>query len=140
MKGARAAVAPDTSVIIAAFASWHEHHTAAHEALESGAALIAHCAFETYSVLTRLPAPHRVAAAVAALFLRLRFAGAPLVLARQEQGLLVTKMAEAGVSGGAVYDALVGTTAATHGATLLTLDRRAEPTYARVGAAFRRLA
>jgi len=41
---------------------------------------------------------------------------------------------EAGVSGGAAYDALVAATAAEHDRTLLTLDRRAAATYVRMGA------
>ncbi len=38
------------------------------------------------------------------------------------------------ISGGRVYDALVGAAAAAAGATLFTADRRALPTYAAVGA------
>lgn len=37
------------------------------------------------------------------------------------------------IVGGATYDALIAATAAAHGATLLTLDRRARVTYDRVG-------
>ena len=45
--------AADTSVVIAAFASWHEKHEAARRALDEGLRLIEHCSLETYSVLTR---------------------------------------------------------------------------------------
>jgi hypothetical protein len=55
-------IAPDTSVLIAGFATWHEGHDSAVRALSHGVHLIAHRAVETYSVLTRLPTPHRVAA------------------------------------------------------------------------------
>jgi transcriptional regulator len=65
--------AADTSVVVAAFASWHEHHQRACKALVAGVRLIEHCALETYSVLTRLPAPHRCAGDVVRDFLRLRF-------------------------------------------------------------------
>ena len=65
--------AADTSVVIAAFASWHENHQAARRALDNGLRLVEHCAVETYSVLTRLPAPHRVAGSVVGDFLRARF-------------------------------------------------------------------
>ena len=51
--------AADTSVVVAAFASWHENHEPARRALDEGLKLIEHCALETYSVLTRLPPPHR---------------------------------------------------------------------------------
>jgi hypothetical protein len=49
----------DTSLVVAAFASWHEKHEAARRALDEGLNLIEHCALETFSVLTRLPPPHR---------------------------------------------------------------------------------
>ena len=57
-------IAPDTSVLVAGFATWHEAHQSAARALGRGVHLVAHSALETYSVLTRLPAPHRVAPAV----------------------------------------------------------------------------
>jgi predicted nucleic acid-binding protein len=41
----------------------------------------------------------------------------------------LSKLAEAGVSGGAVYDALVGATAGEQRVPLLTRDLRALPTY-----------
>ena len=65
--------AADTSVVVAAFASWHEHHEQARKALDGGLRMIDHCALETYSVLTRLPPPHRCAAAVVRDFLKARF-------------------------------------------------------------------
>ena len=88
----RTRIAPDTSVIIAAFASWHESHAAARGALSPGALLIAHCALETYSVLTRLPAPHRVTADIAASFLRLAFPGRPLLLPATDYRTLVSRL------------------------------------------------
>jgi predicted nucleic acid-binding protein len=124
--------AVDTSVIIAAFASWHESHARARLTLDDGPSLIAHCALETYSVLTRLPTPHRAPAELVARFLAARFPGAPLTLPGPEQAQLPTRLAAAGITGGAVYDALVGSTAAHHGATLFTLDGRAMETYRRL--------
>lgn len=47
--------AVDSSVVIAAFATWHEHHAIARKAMASRPRLIAHAAIESYSVLTRLP-------------------------------------------------------------------------------------
>jgi predicted nucleic acid-binding protein len=41
-----------------------------------------------------------------------------------------------GVIGGAVYDALIAETARAHGATILTLDRRACITYDRIGVSY----
>ncbi|MGH2853907.1 MAG: hypothetical protein ACRDLF_06920, partial [Solirubrobacteraceae bacterium] len=53
------AVTPDSSVVIAAFASWNRHHEAAVEALGDARDLVAHVELESYSVLTRLPEPFR---------------------------------------------------------------------------------
>jgi predicted nucleic acid-binding protein len=125
--------AVDTSVVVAGFASWHESHAVARRALDQRPSLIAHCALETYSVLTRLPVPHRAPADLVVKFLQARFAGAPLTLAGSFQARLPARMAAAGITGGAVYDALVGATAAHHGALLMTLDARALETYRRIG-------
>ncbi|MGO1802728.1 MAG: VapC toxin family PIN domain ribonuclease, partial [Microbacteriaceae bacterium] len=43
----------------------------------------------------------------------------------------------AGIAGGAVYDGLVGLAAKAAGVTLLSCDRRAEPTYAKLGVTVR---
>jgi hypothetical protein len=51
----------------------------------------------------------------------------------------VRSLHERGITGGAVYDGLVAMSAAAHGATLLTLDRRAVPTYRRSGVRHRLL-
>jgi predicted nucleic acid-binding protein len=61
------AFAVDTSCIVAAVCSWHEHHAAAAAAIEARyeagdrLAVAAHGLVEAYAVLTRLPAPHRLA-------------------------------------------------------------------------------
>jgi predicted nucleic acid-binding protein len=125
--------AADTSVVVAAFASWHEHHEAARNALDRGLHLIDHCALETYSVLTRLPPPHRCPSTVVRDFLRLRFTGPFLRLDAQAYKVLVLGLPERGVMGGGSYDALVGATAAAHSATLVTFDRRAASVYKAYG-------
>ena len=48
--------------------------------------------------------------------------------------LALTRLEELGISGGATYDGLIGITAAASGATLVSHDLRALPTYQRVGA------
>ena len=75
-------IAVDTSVVVAAFASWHEGHASA---------------------------------------------------IGKEHARLVRRAAEAGIVGGSIHDALVGTTVRHAGARLLTRDRRAAPTYERLG-------
>jgi hypothetical protein len=63
----------DTSVVVAAFASWHAQHEAADNAIDGGARLVAHCALEAFSVLTRLPPPFRATAPFVRDFLADRF-------------------------------------------------------------------
>lgn len=72
-------------------------------------------------------------------FLRANFTEDSLVLPANRMGALVQELLGLGVSGGAVYDALIALTAAEHGAELLTRDRRAEETYRRCGAKYRLL-
>lgn len=125
--------AVDTSVVVAAFASWHEYHDRARMALDDGARLIDHCALETYSVLTRLPPPHRSTGEVVRDFLRLRFTESYLRLDAGAYREFVLELPERGITGGATYDALVGATAVAHSADLITCDRRATPTYESFG-------
>ncbi len=125
--------AVDTSVVVAAFASWHEHHEQARTALDDGARLIDRCALETYSVLTRLPPPHRSASEVVRDFLRLRFTEPYMRLDARAYREFVLDLPERGVTGGAIYDAVVGATAVVHSAELLSCDRRAVPTYEELG-------
>jgi predicted nucleic acid-binding protein len=127
--------AVDTSVVIAAFATWHESHARAIESLARGTALPGPCALETYAVLTRLPAPHRIAPDVVRDYLAAMFPGARLALPDAESRQLVETLVERGITGGASYDAVIGLIARSAGATLLTLDERARSTYDRIGAA-----
>jgi len=125
--------AADTSLVIAAFASWHESHDAARRALDGGLRLIEHCALETYSVLTRLPPPHRASGELVREFLSARFPEPLLRLSEQSYKRFIYGLPELGVTGGAAYDALVAATAAGCGAELVTCDRRALPVYERYG-------
>lgn len=125
--------AADTSLVVAAFASWHESHAAARRALDGGLRLIEHCALETYSVLTRLPPPHRTSGKVVRDFLAARFSQPFLRLSEQSHKEFILALPDHGVAGGAAYDALVAATAAGCGAELITCDRRALPIYERYG-------
>lgn len=131
--------AVDSSVVVAACASWHESHDLARTAVDRRPRLVSHCALEAFSVLTRLPRPHRVPPELVVAFLEDRFPDAPLTLDSTRLHRLVRAVHEQGITGGAVYDGLVAMSAAAHGATLLTLDRRAVPTYRRCGARHRLL-
>lgn len=125
--------AVDTSVAVAAFASWHEFHARARKALETNVRLIEHCALETYSVLTRLPPPHRCPGATVRDFLRSRFDEPYLRLESRAHKEFVLELPDHAVTGGATYDALVAATAAAHSVELVTCDRRATATYESYG-------
>jgi predicted nucleic acid-binding protein len=125
----------DTSVAVAAFATWHESHDRALRAVAAGAALPAPCALEVYAVLTRLPPPHRAAPEIVRDFLAATFPGDRLTLTKESAARLIETLVERGVAGGATYDAVIGLIARDAGATLVTLDARALPTYERMGTA-----
>jgi predicted nucleic acid-binding protein len=125
--------AADTSLVVAAFASWHEKHEAARRALDGGLRLAEHCALETYSVLTRLPAPHRAPGELVRDFLLTRFAEPLLRLSPKTYKDFIASLPAKEVSGGAAYDALVAAVAAEHDCELVSCDRRAAPIYERFG-------
>jgi predicted nucleic acid-binding protein len=125
--------AADTSLVIAAFASWHENHADARRVLDGGLRLIEHCALETYSVLTRLPAPHRISGEVVREFMASRFPQPFLKLSARAYKDFILGLPDHDVTGGAAYDALVAATAAACGAVLVSCDRRALPVYERYG-------
>ena len=125
--------AVDTSIVVAAFASWHEHHQAARKIVDEGVRLIDHCALEAYSVLTRLPPPHRCAADVVRDYLRLNFTSAHLHLDAESFKHFVLQLPDHAVLGGAAYDALVAATAVRNKAVLVTCDKRAVSLYERYG-------
>jgi predicted nucleic acid-binding protein len=121
--------AVDTSVVVAGFASWHEGHASAAAILARKPRAPAHVIVEAYSVLTRLPPPHRAPSYLVAAFLAERFRDAPLVLPARAYAEFITASARAGLAGGTVYDALIAATVRHAGATLLTRDVRAKAVY-----------
>lgn len=134
-------IAVDSSVAVAALLSAHVNHEEARElVVASRPRLVAHAAFEAYSVLTRLPLPDRLAPRTAWVLLDRAFPSAPIVLRGAQLRRLLSFLAESGIAGGAVYDGLVAGTVKEHRAELVTLDRRAAPTYSAVGVTFHLLA
>ena len=131
--------AADSSVVVAAFASWHELHEPASRALDGGVRLPAHAAFESYSVLTRLPAPHRAEPRIVQACLADRFQEPLLTLDGTAHARLLDELASLGIAGGAAYDALVSATSREADATLVTCDRRAATTYERLRVPYRLL-
>ncbi len=119
----------DTSVAIAALDPAHEAHPACRRALvDLRPALAGHAAFETYSVLTRLPIPLRLSADQAVSVLATAFPGDCWLDAAGMLDLR-DRLAALDIVGGSVYDALVGQASTANGRILLTRDRRAERTY-----------
>jgi predicted nucleic acid-binding protein len=128
------ALALDTSVAIPLLVATHREHEAVVKwCAGREVALSGHAVAETYSVLTRLPGDLRLVPDDAARLLRERFS-APLLLGRKVAARLPDRLSALGISGGAVYDALVGLAAAEHEAQLATRDARARATYEAVGA------
>jgi hypothetical protein len=132
--------AVDSSVVVAAFATWHEHHALARLVMSSRPRLVAHAAVESYSVLTRLPPPHRANPSIVHAFITQRFTEPYLALSEAGYQELLTTLASRQILGGPAYDALIAFTAAEHHATLLSLDLRATATYEAVGAMVEHLA
>jgi predicted nucleic acid-binding protein len=129
-------IAPDPSVVVAALAPSHESHRAARAALRKARpSLIAHVAFETTAVLSRMPEGHRVAPAVVLEALTRSFPSRWLTLDAARARRALASAISAGLRGGALYDALIAATAAHHGARLLSADRRARRTYEALGVA-----
>jgi predicted nucleic acid-binding protein len=117
----------DSSYIVALLLEWHEHHDATLADFESRVAagdvlvIPAHCVLESYSVMTRLPAPLRVTPSDAMQLLSRSFAdrGEPAILTTELVWKVLASLSALGYGGGQVYDAAIGHTAANAGATSL---------------------
>jgi predicted nucleic acid-binding protein len=131
--------AADSSIVIAALLADHPAHEASADALAMSDSTIAHVVAETYSVLTRLPAPHRADAATAARALNQRLPSVHVTLRAGDHAGAPGRLAACGISGGATYDGLIALTAIEHGLELASRDRRAARTYRALGARFQLL-
>jgi toxin FitB len=126
-------VAVDTSVAVPLLVRSHQDHAAVVRWWGGqDIALSGHALAETYSVLTRLPGDARLAPADAARLLTARFSP-PLVMRGSGARKLPDTLSRLGITGGAVYDALVALAAKEHGMALATRDARARGTYDAVG-------
>lgn len=124
----------DTSVAVPFLLRSHAAHpvTFAELGQDTRLGLAGHAVFETISVLTRLPGNSRVSAATATRLVQQNFPASRRLSAPASAGVL-DAIARHGISGGAVYDALVAAAALEHGCALVTRDRRALPTYTAIG-------
>jgi predicted nucleic acid-binding protein len=129
----RGIVLLDTSAAIALVVEDHEAHAAVLEAVRGRRlGLAGHAWFETYSVLTRLPAGPRRSPADAIRLLTADFPASGF-LGAEESARLADELARLGISGGAVYDGLVGAAARQHTGRLVSGDARAKPVYEALG-------
>jgi predicted nucleic acid-binding protein len=123
----------DTSAAIALVVEDHEAHPATRDAVRGRRlGLAGHAWFETYSVLTRLPGGLRRSPAEVATLLAHDFPATEF-LAGDAAAALGPELARLGISGGAVYDALVGAAAREHGRSLVSGDARARSVYEALG-------
>jgi len=102
----------DTSVLVAAFYGDHQHHAASLALFagqkKSSGATAAHCLAEVYAVVTGMPGKNRASPHEALLFLNDVHERLALVsLEESEYVRVIEHAAEAGISGGALYDALI---------------------------------
>jgi predicted nucleic acid-binding protein len=129
----RPVVLLDTSAAVALVLADHEWHDLALAATRGRRlGLAGHAWFETFSVLTRLPAGVRRSPSDAARILAHNFPATEFLdetRTREQTG----ELAALGIAGGAVYDALVGAAARTNGRQLLSGDARARQTYEALG-------
>ncbi len=102
----------DTSVLIPLFYGDHQHHDAsirAFERVQPGEGFCgSHNLLEVYSSLTRMPGRFRVSAERARLFivgLRERFQA--VALTPEEYTSMLDHQSAAGITGGAIYDAMI---------------------------------
>lgn len=103
----------DTSVLVATFYADHEHHRRSIETFlhfdKKSACCSAHSLAEVYGTLTGMPAPRRVSGNEALLFLgNIRDRLTLVALDEQEYFRVLETAAEAGLAGGAIYDAILG--------------------------------
>jgi predicted nucleic acid-binding protein len=129
----------DTSAAVALVLEDHEVHASTLKALRGRRlGLAGHAWFETYSVLTRLPTGLRRSPADVIRLLTVNFPASGH-LGETESANLGRELADLGISGGAVYDALVGAAARQHQRTLVSGDVRAVPVYEALGIKVERL-
>jgi toxin FitB len=132
--------AVDSSIALAALLGDHEAHDLAETVLRQCDVTIAHVMSETYSVLTRLPAPRRVDAASAAQIVKSRLHGRVITLDAKTHSVALGELAAARVSGGATYDGLIALAARAHGVELVSRDHRAARTYRALDTQFQLIA
>lgn len=127
-----ALIAADATVLVAAVVAWHERHEAACAAVETALTrktlvLPAPAVIESYAILTRLPAHHRLAHADAFHLLRSSFGTARVAGPRtRDTWSTLRRWSVAPVGGSEAFDALIVDIARDAGAKSLLTFRRTE--------------
>ena len=106
----------DTSVLVAAFLADHVHHSPSLEIFlrckKQESFCAAHTLAELFASLTRLPGKHRVSGENAMLLLaQVRERLTPIALSEKEYYAAIEHASAMGVTGGAIYDALIASCA-----------------------------
>ena len=122
----------DTSTLVAAVSSWHEHHDRSCAEIErrdgSNEQLViaAHSLAETYAVLTRLPAPHRLRAADAIALIERNWRDTPILhLTGSEMWHALSEAQRRTLIGGQMYDVLIAVAALkAEASTIITWNVR----------------
>ncbi len=107
-------ILPDTSVMIPAFLKMHENHSKVmpwvHKILsgEFSGILSSHSLAETYSVLTRMPAPYRLSPEFAWSAIEADLPVFEIVALSEAEILIILRdLSARNIGGGSVYDALI---------------------------------
>jgi predicted nucleic acid-binding protein len=117
--------------MVAAVCAWHERHASAAAEIErrlaarERMATAAHALAESFAVLTRFPAPYRIAPADALAVLEGNFLRTARVAALDAEGYkaMLRRAGSEGVVGGRVYDAVIAACALrAKASTLLTFN------------------
>jgi predicted nucleic acid-binding protein len=125
-------IAADATVLVAAIVGWHERHRPAIAAVEAALArkslvIPAPALVESYAILTRLPAQHRLTHADAFHLLRSSFSPARIAAAKtRDAWSALRRWSVAGIGGSDAFDANVVAIAKEAGAKTLLTFRRME--------------
>ena len=101
--------------MVAAVSSWHEHHERAINEIQSRLKkkqrmiVAGHSLIESYAILTRLPAPHRISAKDVSTLLQANFVRnvKTIALPASAYRSLLDSTSNGGITGGRVYDVLI---------------------------------
>jgi predicted nucleic acid-binding protein len=125
VRGGHSKVGLDTSCVIPLLCDWHEFHAPTAAAVGAvqlkNVVICAHVLLECFSVLTRLPAPYRIAPRQAERLLAANFSESVDVCSVLDADLwtALDRAAERQAGGGKIYDTVIAQATARAGASVL---------------------